>query len=248
MKISIITAVYNRANTIGGALDSVSQQTYANVEHLIIDGKSSDGTIDQVLLRQHAGMRIISEPDQGIYDALNKGMRLATGEIIGLVHSDDVLAHDEVLAQVARAFEDPQVDAVYGDLDYVAGDDATRIVRRWRSGHFERGKLRRGWMPPHPALFIHRRLFDRHGGYDVRYQIAADYDAMLRWLGQDEIRAVYVPDIFVKMRVGGESNRSIERILRKSREDLDIIRRNGVGGLGTLAFKNLSKLQQFLVR
>lgn len=248
MKFSIITAVYNRAPTIGDAIESVRKQSYPSIEHLIIDGQSNDGTIEQVLERQSEGMRIVSEPDNGIYDALNKGMRLAQGEVIGLVHSDDYLAHNRVLERVAAAFRNPNIDAAYGDLDYVAADDTDRVIRRWRAGSFNRKSLARGWMPPHPALFIRRSVFERYGGYDTRYQIAADYEAILRWFGGTGIRSIYLPETLVKMRVGGESNRSLERIMQKSREDLHAIRRHQVGGLGTLVLKNARKLGQFVIR
>jgi len=246
MMITIITAVYNRASTIGEALDSVARQTYADVEHIVIDGQSNDGTLEEIARHQHPPMRVISEPDEGIYDALNKGMRLAGGDIIGLVHSDDYLSHDQVLTKVAAAFADPAIDAVYGDLDYVSADNSSRIVRQWRSGEYHPRRLRRGWMPPHPALFIRRRVFEVHGGYDANYRIAADFDAILRWFGRGGIRAAYIPEVLVKMRVGGVSNQSLSRILQKSREDYRALRSNQVGGLVTLALKNLSKIPQFL--
>jgi glycosyltransferase involved in cell wall biosynthesis len=247
MTISIITAVFNRAATIGHALDSVRAQTFADTEHLIIDAQSTDGTLDAIRHRRIPAVRLISEPDGGIYDALNKGMSLARGEIIGLVHSDDFLAHTQVLERVAQAFSDPLVDAVYGDLDYVAADDPGHIIRHWRAGSFTPQKLRLGWMPPHPTLFVRRRVFETFGAYDTRYRIAADYDAVLRWFGGG-IRSVYIPEVLVKMRAGGESNRSLERILLKSREDLAALRKNKIGGMGTLVLKNLSKVSQFLVR
>lgn len=248
MTISIITAVFNRAVTIGEALDSVSGQSFTDIEHLVIDAQSTDGTLDEIAHRRTSTMRIISEPDEGIYDALNKGMRLATGQIFGIVHSDDRLAHEHVLSWVAEAFADPAIDAVYGDLDYVAHDNPDRIVRHWRAGAFHPDKLRRGWMPPHPALFIRREVFEAYGGYDTRYRIAADYEAILRWFGKGAIRAAYIPEVLVKMRLGGESNRSLERIWRKSREDLQALRSNGVGAFGALAAKNLGKIEQFFIR
>lgn len=245
MTISLITAVYNRVATIGQALDSVAQQTYSNIEHVIVDGGSTDGTLGVIAQRQTPAMRVISEPDEGIYDALNKGMRLARGEIIGLVHSDDFLANDAVIAAVSQAFAVPGIDAVYGDLDYVAADDPAHVVRRWRAGRFSPASLRRGWMPPHPALFIRRQVFEIYGGYDTSYRIAADYEAILRWFGAGAIRAAYLPEVLVKMRVGGESNRTVERIWRKSCEDYRALRAHRVGGLATLACKNISKVPQF---
>lgn len=248
MKFTIITAVYNRAATIGQAIESVALQSYRNVDHLIVDGASTDGTLQAIRARQLPNMRVISEKDAGIYDALNKGVGAAQGDVIGLMHSDDFFAHDNVLAKVAACFEATGADAVYGDLDYVSAKDPAHIIRHWRSGDFARQKLTRGWMPPHPALFVRREIFARFGAYDTSYQVAADYDAMLRWLWTGRIQVAYVPEVLVKMRVGGESNRSLGRILVKSHEDYRALRANGVGGIGTLAWKNISKLPQFLKR
>lgn len=245
MKISLITAVYNRTNTIGHTIKSVQSQTFSNIEHVIQDGGSTDGTLETIQQMKTNTCRFVSEPDTGIYDAINRGIVRASGDVIGLLHSDDFFADDRVLDRVARAFADDTVDGVYGDLDYVAVDDPTRVVRRWRSGEYSPSKLQRGWMPPHPTLYLRREVFDRWGLYDTNFRIAADYDAILRYLLRGRINIAYVPEVLVKMRVGGESNRSIGRILLKSREDLQAIRRNGVGGVGTLACKNLSKLPQF---
>ena len=248
MKITIITAVYNRAATIADAIGSVAAQDYPNIEHLIIDGASTDGTLAAIASLQRSAMQVLSEPDAGIYDALNKGFAQATGEILGLVHSDDFLAHGKVISRVMAAFADPAVDAVYGDLDYVSSANSATIVRRWKAGAFSLQKLRWGWMPPHPALFVRRRLWEKHGTFDTRYRIAADYDAILRWFGSGEIRAVYLPEVLVKMRLGGESNRSLGHILLKSREDYRALRANRMGGLGALVVKNLSKLSQLILR
>lgn len=248
MKISVITAVFNRAGTIGQAIDSVAAQTYPDIEHLIIDGASRDGTLELVERHRTSSMRLISEPDGGIYDALNKGISLASGEIIGVMHSDDFFATNFVLEKVAAVFDDEQVEAVYGDLDYVAAADPERIIRRWRSDSYSRAKLGRGWMPPHPTLFMRSRVFARLGVYDTRYRIAADYEAMLRYFGRGGVEPAYIPEVLVKMRVGGESNASLGRIIRKTREDYRALRTSGVGGLRALAWKNLSKLPQFVQR
>lgn len=246
MKLSIITAVYNREATVAQAIGSVAAQTYADVEHVIIDGASTDGTLAAVQRLAHPGMRVISEPDRGIYDPLNKGILNATGDVVGLMHSDDFLAHDRVLETVAGTFDRTGADAVYGDLDYVAAEDTARIIRHWRSGAFTPQSLSRGWMPPHPTLFVRREAMMRLGLYNTDYRIAADYEAILRWFGKGGLSLAYIPEVLVKMRVGGESNRSLERILRKSREDYRALRSNQVGGLRALAWKNLSKLPQFL--
>ena len=248
MKISVVTAVYNRVDTIGQALESVASQRFANVEHIIVDGASTDGTLDVIRAQTRANMTVQSAPDKGIYDALNKGIAAATGDVIGVMHSDDFFAHQTVLADIAACLEISRADAVYGDLDYVAAHHTDRIVRRWRSGAYARDRLRRGWMPPHPALFVRRDVFAEHGQYDTSYQIAADYDAILRWMWRGNIRVAYLPEVLVKMRVGGESNRSLGRMITKSREDYRALRANGVGGIGALAWKNASKIPQFFVR
>lgn len=248
MKISVITAVYNRQATVAQAIASVQAQTWPDVEHLVIDGASTDGTLAAIEAERHPRMRIVSEPDRGIYDALNKGVALATGDVVGLMHSDDFFAHDRVLEKVAVAFEAPGVLAAYGDLDYVSAADGERVIRRWRAGDYRPERLLRGWMPPHPTLFLKREVFERHGAYDASYRIAADYDAILRWFSRENLRPVYIPEVLVKMRLGGESNRSMTRILRKSREDYRALKKNGIGGFGALAWKNLGKVGQFIAK
>lgn len=248
MKISIVTAVFNRADTIAEAIESVQRQNYTNVEHVVQDGGSSDGTLDEIARLAAEKTTVISEKDAGIYDAINRGIRRANGDIIGLMHSDDFFADAEVLSKVSDAFGDSTIDGVYGDLQYVAANDPTRIIRHWRSGQYEPALLQRGWMPPHPTLYLRREVFERFGLYDTSFSISADYDAMLRYLVQGNLKLAYIPEVLVKMRLGGESNRSLERIWRKSREDLRAIRKNRVGGIGTLAAKNFGKLGQFILK
>lgn len=245
MKISVITAVYNNRDTIADALDSTLAQTHANTELIVVDGGSRDGTLDVLRGYNDRLGKLISEPDHGIYDALNKGVRLASGDVVGFMHSDDVFADEKVLAKVALAFADPDVDAVYGDLVYVKKESPDQVVRHWRSGEFAPQKLRRGWMPPHPTLYVRREIYDRLGSFNTDYRIAADYDFMLRLLSQPGVNVAYIPEVLVKMRLGGASNRSLKNVIRKSREDYAALRRNGVGGLGALLWKNLSKLPQF---
>ena len=176
---------------------------------------------------------------------MNKGIALATGDVVGFLHADDVFADTRVLSRIADAFADDAVGAVYGDLVYVQAGDMGRVVRHWSAGHFSKSKLAWGWMPPHPTFYVRRSLYARLGGFDLRYRIAADYDTMLRFLGRGEVQAAYIPEVLVKMRLGGVSNRSLANILQKSREDYLVLRRNGVGGLGALVWKNLSKVAQF---
>lgn len=246
MRISVITAVYNRAKTVSQAIESVQAQRFAHVEHVIQDGGSTDGTL--AIIEHLAGPHtsLVSERDFGIYDAINRGISRASGSVIGLMHSDDFFANEQVLEKVAQAMTDPSIDGVYGDLQYVASDNVARVVRHWRSGEYTPDRVRYGWMPPHPTLYLRRQVFEQWGLYDTSYRIAADYDAMLRYLVRGGIRLTYIPEVFVKMRVGGESNRSLDRIVCKSREDLRAIRANGIGGVGTLVMKNLRKISQFM--
>lgn len=248
MKFSLITAVYNSEATVGEAIASVAAQTHPDIEHLIIEGKSKDGSLAVIERAAHDRMRVISEPDKGIYDALNKGIRQATGDVVGFLHSDDFFAFDGVLARVAEAFEDPEVEAVFSDLHYISSADTSRVVRHWSTGQFSPGKLRRGWMPAHPTLYLRREVYEQFGSYDTSFGIAADYDFILRYFSRTAGKSVYIPEVLYKMRLGGVSNRSWSKIRQKMGEDLRAIRRNRVGGIHTLALKNLSKVGQFLVR
>lgn len=248
LKFSIITAVWNSEATVGEAVASVAAQTYPNLEHLVIEGKSDDGSLTAIERAAHDRMRVISEPDKGIYDALNKGIRNATGDVIGFLHSDDFLAHYGVLARIAAAFEDPAVEAVFSDLVYVSQADTSRIIRHWSTGPFHPRRLKYGWMPAHPTLYLRREIYERLGSYDQDFGISADYDFILRYFSQATGKSVYIPEVLYKMRVGGVSNRNWPKIRQKMEEDLLAIRRNRVGGLHTLALKNLSKVGQFLVR
>jgi glycosyltransferase involved in cell wall biosynthesis len=246
MKISVITAVYNNRDTVAQALDSVLAQSHPDIELIVIDGGSRDGTLE--ILQAYADRLsvFVSEPDGGIYDALNKGIQLATGEVVGFLHSDDIFADEHVLARVAGALSASSVNAVYGDLVYVQDSDMSRVVRHWSAGNYSKSKLAWGWMPPHPTFYVRRSLYSELGSFDLRYRIAADYDTMLRFLGRGNVQPVYMPEVLVKMRLGGVSNRSLANIVQKSWEDYLVLRRNGVGGLGALVWKNLSKVGQFV--
>lgn len=248
MQISIVTACFNSEATIIDTLRSAAEQTHSDIEHLIIDGASQDNTL--TLVQRHGAhvANVVSESDNGIYDALNKGIARASGEVVGFLHADDVYADPNVLAHVAQAFLDPEVCAVFGDLQYVKKEDTSAVVRHWQSSPFSAQRLAWGWMPPHPTLYVRREWYERLGGFDTRYRIAADYFSVLQLFSQPGFKAVYLPEVMVKMRLGGASNRSIANIIRKSREDLDALRRSNVGafgGLGALFWKNVSKLGQF---
>jgi len=258
MKISVITTLRNAVNTVTDCLDSVAAQTHTPREHIVIDGGSVDGSLE--LLRQRGDQLavLVSEPDGGIYFGLNRGLARATGEVVGLLHADDGCVDVEGRPPGAcprrRGLCRPggaggQSSEPGGDLQYVARDDPRRVIRQWQAGAYQPRRLRWGWMPPPPTLFLRRALYQRHGVFDTRYHIAADYDLMLRMLTELSAGQVhYLPRVLVRMRLGGVSNRSVRTVLRKSWEDCRALRTNAVGGLGALAWKNLSKLPQFVRR
>jgi len=245
MKVTIITVAFNSASTIGDTLASVASQTHPDIEHLVIDGNSTDATMD--IVRRH-GARVakaLSEPDRGIYDAMNKGLAMATGDLVGFLNADDVLNGPDAIAALVEAAS-PGRDMVYADLVYVRADDLGRVVRHWRSGLFRRTSLRLGWMPPHPTFYVRRDVLRSVGEFDTQLRIAADYDFMLRCLCRPSVDVGYLPQVLVRMRTGGASNANLQSLLRKSREDLSALRRHRVGGWLTLIAKNLRKLPQFL--
>lgn len=248
MKVSIITICYNSAHSIADAINSVVSQTYPDIEYIVVDGKSKDNTSDIVRTFGSKVTKFVSEPDKGIYDALNKGIRMAEGDIIGFMHSDDLFADNRVIEKVVKLFQEKNTDCIYGDLQYVYKTDTNRVLRYWKSGKFTRNKLRFGWMPPHPTLYIKRDIYEKYGNFDIQFKISADYDTMLRFLGRYKISAAYLPEVMVKMRVGGASNRSIKNIIRKSTEDYQAIKKNKFGSVFTLIFKNLRKVTQFFVK
>lgn len=245
IKVSVVTATWNCEETIGDCLTSISSQTYPNIEHIVIDGGSTDGTLSILNAHRSKIDVLVSEKDKGIYDALNKGVARATGDVVGFLHADDVYDSPDVLSRVVAAFSDRSVCAVYGDLLYVKKSDVGKVVRYWKSSPFSMSALKWGWMPPHPTLYVRREWYARIDGFDTSYRISADYFSILRFFSTPGFKSVYLPFVFVKMRLGGESNKSIKNLLRKSREDLSALRRSGVGGIGALTWKNFSKLAQF---
>ncbi len=249
MKITIITASFNSEKTISDCVRSINSQTYEQVEHIVVDGGSSDRTVDLVKKLSQRDLLIQSEPDDGIYDALNKGIKLSSGDIIGFLHSDDVLANVDVIAEVARAFLDTRVSAVYGDLDYVSKNDVSRIVRRWKSSQQSRQHLYLGWMPPHPTLYLRKDVYTKIGGFDKSFQISADYLSVLKLFMCAGVAAKYIPVTIVKMRLGGVSNRSIKSIFIKTCEDVRALRLCGISlffSVIIVIMKNLTKVPQFV--
>lgn len=249
MRISVITVCFNSAATIGDTLSSVAAQENVEVEHIVVDGESADGTMEVVRNHPWKPARVVSEPDQGIYDAMNKGIGFASGEVLGFLNSDDVYADERVLADVERAMTDPWVDACYGDLVYVRQEDMTRVVRYWKSRDHVPGLVERGWMPAHPTFFIRRRILDELGGFDTRFRYQADYELMVRLFCVRHIRTVYLPRVLVKMRMGGHTNRSLLNVVRGNVEAYRACRINGIGVTPLfIARKMASRLPQFFQR
>lgn len=248
VKVSVVTACYNGATTIGTTIQSVNAQSYANIEHVFIDGGSTDDTLNVISASARKHHSVLSESDNGIYDALNKGIQRATGDVVGFLHADDFYTDDSVVERIADCFSRPEVQAVYGDLQYVSQSDTEKVIRTWDTKTFSPGRLKRGWMPPHPTLYVRKEWYERIGGFNTQYRIAADYFSILKLFSHPDFEAVYLPQVLVKMRVGGVSNRSLKNIIQKTREDYSVLKRTNVGGLGTLISKNLRKIEQFGVK
>ena len=246
IKVSIITVCRNAESTIADALESVSSQRFSRVEHIVIDGASQDKTVEIAQSYPHIS-KLISEKDQGIYDAMNKGLQLATGDVIGILNADDLYVDDSVLLDVARQFQDQTVDAVYADLIYVDFKNTNHITRTWKAGSYSLNSIYNGWMPPHPTFFVRKSVYDKLGGFNTSLISAADYELMIRFLLKHSIKAKYLPRTIIKMRRGGISNASLTNRLRANREDRMAWKINGLKPHPfILILKPLKKLSQFI--
>lgn len=249
MKVSIITATYNSSSSIQRTIDSVAEQDFKEIEHIIIDGGSTDDTLDIIKKNNGRISVLISERDNGIYDALNKGIKNATGDVVGFLHSDDVFTNKHVISRIANCFNIKKTDVVYGNLVYQSKDeDNKKTIRYWKSNVFSPGCLKWGWMPPHPTVYCKREVYEKWGLYDDQFKISSDYEFILRIFKQPTISKAFLPTIIVNMNVGGISNNSIKNIICKSREDYKAIKMNEIGGLFTVLMKNFRKVGQFTPR
>jgi glycosyltransferase len=245
LKISIITVAQNAGDTIADTLNSIASQTWRDIEHIIIDGASGDNTLEVVSAYAHVS-KVLSEPDQGLYFAMNKGIALASGEIVGILNADDFYASNDVLEKVANLFERTQCDTAYGNLVYVSRDNLFDIRRYWRAGKFTLNSFYQGWSPPHPTFFVRRSAYLQYGCFDTRFKMAADYELMLRFLLKNKLSAAYLNELMVKMRTGGLSNRSVRLRLLANREDRMAWAANDLKPhLFTLILKPLTKIIQF---
>ena len=247
MKISVITVCYNAADTIEETLESVVAQSHIDVEHIVIDGASTDNTLK--IVERYADMlaHVLSEPDRGVYDAMNKGLALASGEVVGFLNADDVYMHPDVLAEVAATLADPTLDACYADLVYVDRVQTHRVVRHWTSRDYTPGLFEKGWMPAHPTFFVRKSVYEKWGGFNLRYRLQADFELALRFICVHGIRTRYVPDIWVRMRMGGMSNNSLRNMISGNIEAHSACRANGLSvPPWFILTKILSRVPQFI--
>ncbi|MFD1552834.1 glycosyltransferase [Putridiphycobacter roseus] len=248
-KISIITVAYNAEKYIEDTIQSVLAQDISSIEYIIIDGNSTDGTLEICKKYKDQISTILSEPDSGIYDAMNKGVNMASGEVIGILNADDFYANSSVLSAVVDLFKDPKTDCVYGDLVYVDPDDTDKVTRTWQAKTYQKGAFLKGWMPPHPTFFIRKKYYTEFGLYQLNLRSAADYELMLRMIHKHGLNPVYLPQTIVRMRTGGVSNASFKNRLKANKEDRMAWQMNGLKpNAFTFIRKPLSKILQFIKR
>jgi len=245
VKISIITIAYNSQETIEDTIKSVVNQTYSNIEYIIIDGGSKDNTLSIINKYKDKISTIVSEPDKGIYDAMNKGVEKATGDLVGILNSDDFYANETVIEKIASKIKD--YDSIYADLVYVDRENTDKVTRYWKAGTYKEGAFTNGWMPPHPTFFVKKSIYNRFGTYNLKLKSAADYELMLRFLHKEKISTTYLPEVITKMRVGGQSNVTLSNRLKANKEDQLAWEINGLKpNFYTLYLKPLRKVGQFI--
>jgi len=245
MKISVITACFNNASALESTIASFREQSHDDKELIIIDGGSTDSSVQVIKAAGDTVHKWISEPDQGVYDALNKGIKLSEGDAIGFLHAGDYFAESDVLKKINNAFLQNDADGVYGDLRYIK-KNKDKIIRHWKSGPFYAGHIRNGWMPPHPTFYLKREVYDLKGLFDLSFKIASDYDLMLRVLKDPLLKIAYIPEVLIDMETGGLSNGRLVNIIRKSAEDYRAMKKNNIPHpFWVLCRKNLRKIRQF---
>lgn len=249
--VSIITVTYNSDKYINDTIESILNQTYNNIEYIIVDGLSTDNTLDIINSYKHkfnGRMKLISEKDKGIYDAMNKGILKAEGEIIGILNSDDFYVSNFVIEKVVNTFLNNNIDSVYSDLEYVDPINTDKIIRKWKAGKYIKGKYILGWHPPHPTFFVKKEIYDTYGAFDLNFEIASDYEIMLRFLEKYNISTYYIPEILIKMRMGGKSNANLQNIFKANLESLKALKKNRLkGSFITIICKLFRKLLQYLI-
>ena len=247
LKVSIITACYNRQDTVEDTIKSVISQDYTNIEYIVIDGKSSDKTLDIIKKYSNKITKIVSEKDEGMYYALNKGIQFATGDIIGFLHADDFYPDNTVISKIVEIFTEKKVDSIYSDLQYVDPLNKDKIFRNWKSEKYKEGMFLKGWMPPHPTFFAKKSCYEKYGIFNTTFKSAADYELMLRFIHKYKISTAYIPEVLVKLRTGGKSNVTLLNRIKANKEDRMAWQINNLKPhFYTLSFKPLSKIFQFV--
>lgn len=247
MKVSIITVSKNAGQFVAEAMESVHSQDYNDIEYIIVDGASTDGTVD--IIKKHIGShdKFISEKDDGLYFALNKGINMANGDILGILHTDDLFTDSHVVSKIVQLFNSTKADLVYSDLHYVDRSNPDKIIRNWVSGTYRDGDFFKGWMPPHPTVWARKEVFEKFGDYDTEFKSAADYEWLLRVIHKGKVKVAYLQEVTVKMRVGGKSNVTLVNRLKANKEDRMAWKKNGLKPKPfTLLFKPLSKISQYI--
>jgi glycosyltransferase involved in cell wall biosynthesis len=224
--LSIITGTYNSSKYIADCVNSINRQDYPNIEHIIIDGASKDNTVEIIKNTPNRLTKLISEKDNGIYDAMNKGLKLGDGEILGILNSDDFYNSPDVLSKVVKAFEDPNIDCVYGDMLYVDQDNTNKVVRTWITGNYSKNGFRKGWHPAHPSFFVRKSVYEKYGYFNLKFGLAADFELMLRLMEKHKIKGAYLPFPMVRMRLGGATNKSLKNILQGNQECIAAFKNN----------------------
>lgn len=246
MKISIITVSYNSEKTIENTIKSVINQTYSDIEYIIIDGGSTDHTLSIIEKYKDKIAKIISKPDKGIYDAMNKGLKLASGEIIGILNSDDLYYNEKVIETIIKKIKEKNADCCWGDLVYINKNNINQIIRFWKSSEYGNRKFQKGWHPPHPTFFVRKKIYEKYGNFNLKFKIAADYELMLRFLEKYKIKFCYIPMILVKMKTGGKSNKNIVNYILGNIESYKAWKINNLKiNPFKLFLKPLSKISQY---
>ena len=245
MRVSIITTCYNREKTIAQAIESVLSQDYPDIEYIVVDGGSTDNSFKIVRSYGSQICKAVSERDGGMYEAINKGIKMTTGDIVGLLHSDDFLIHNHIISEIVERFKQTSADIVYGDGLFVDAHQTDKVIRDWRSGNYRRWKVRLGWLPLHPTVYIKRSVMEQYGLYDERYQIAADSDFLVRYLYKANLKVEYLGKYVVRMRMGGLSTDSQKR-KAMWKEDVEMFRKNGFWGVPEKILKMGWKVPQFV--
>jgi glycosyltransferase involved in cell wall biosynthesis len=247
MKVTIVTVAHNAQDTLQDTIDSVRSQTYPDIEYIILDGGSRDATLDIIQNNSDAIDQWVSEEDRGIYDAMNKGIQMANGEVIAFLNADDIYAYPAAISDMLRLLKKKNVDSCYADLVYISESNSDNILRKWKSGRYQKGMFKNGWMPPHPTFLVKKEIYEKYGMFKLELGTAADYEIMLRFLHKHKISVAYLPKTLIKMRAGGVSNESIVNRILANKNDRKAWRVNQLKPkFYTLFLKPLRKIDQFL--